>query len=143
MNLQLLLWGVLAVIPAALVAQGDRAPSRRSEAVRTGLALLDADRITPGRGRGVRVYVSRPALNRHFAVGASNGVVDRGHTTLGRARTPITCDAQVMRDPCSAHVEGAIPEGSDRPNVYGFNLAARQIDYGDPDDYATPTRRLD
>ena len=27
--------------------------------------------------------------------------------------------------------------------IYGFNLAARQIDYGDPRDYATPTRRLD
>ncbi len=27
--------------------------------------------------------------------------------------------------------------------IYGFNLAARQIDYGDPGDYATPTRRLD
>lgn len=27
--------------------------------------------------------------------------------------------------------------------IYGFNLAARQVDYGDPGDYATPTRRLD
>lgn len=27
--------------------------------------------------------------------------------------------------------------------IYGFNLGARQVDYGDPSDYATPTRRFD
>jgi hypothetical protein len=43
----------------------------------------------------------------------------------------------------AARTRGCEPLAVAVQGVNGFNLAARQVDYGDPDEYATPTRRRD
>jgi hypothetical protein len=43
----------------------------------------------------------------------------------------------------AARTRGCQPLAVAVQGVNGFNLAARQVDYGDPGDYATPTRRHD